>query len=47
MQTRPLGPFTVTAIGLGAMPMSSNNDNEIPEESKPIAPHAALDAASP
>ena len=45
MQTRSLGPFTVTAIGLGAMPMSSNNDNEIPEESQSIATiHAALDA---
>lgn len=45
MQSRPLGPFTVSAIGLGAMPMSSNNDNEIPDEKRSIATiHAALDA---
>ena len=45
MQTRSLGPFTVSAVGLGAMPMSSNADNEIPEESQSIATiHAALDA---
>jgi aryl-alcohol dehydrogenase-like predicted oxidoreductase len=45
MQPRSLGPFTVAAIGLGAMPMSWNNDNEIPEESQSIATiHAALDA---
>jgi len=45
MQTRTLGPFTVSAIGLGAMPMSTNNDNEIPDESQAIATiHAALDA---
>ena len=37
MQTRSLGSFTVSAIGLGAMPMSSNSDNEIPEESQSIA----------
>ena len=45
MQTRKLGPFSVSAIGLGAMPMSMNNDNQIPEESTSIATiHAALDA---
>jgi aryl-alcohol dehydrogenase-like predicted oxidoreductase len=45
MQTRTLGPFTVTAIGLGAMPMSMNNDNQFPDESQAIATvHAALDA---
>lgn len=45
MQTRQLGPFTVSAIGLGAMPMSMNNDNQIPEESQALATiHAALDA---
>jgi aryl-alcohol dehydrogenase-like predicted oxidoreductase len=45
MQTRRLGPFTVSAIGLGAMPMSMNDDNEIPDESQAIATvHAALDA---
>lgn len=45
MQKRPLGPFTVTAIGLGAMPMSWNRENEIPDESQSIKTiHAALDA---
>ncbi len=45
MQTRALGPFTVSAIGLGAMPMSTNSDNEIPDEAQAIATiHAALDA---
>ena len=45
MQTRQLGPFTVSAIGLGAMPMSMNNDKSYPEESQAIATiHAALDA---
>jgi aryl-alcohol dehydrogenase-like predicted oxidoreductase len=45
MQTRQLGPFRVSAIGLGAMPMSSNNDNQYPEESQAIATiHAALDS---
>ena len=45
MQTRQLGPFTVSAIGLGAMPISMNNDNKFPEESEAIATiHAALDA---
>ena len=45
MQTRTLGPFTVSAIGLGAMPLSMNNDREYPEEADAIATvHAALDA---
>jgi aryl-alcohol dehydrogenase-like predicted oxidoreductase len=45
MQTRPLGPFRVSAIGLGAMPMSMNNDKKYPEESQAIATiHAALDS---
>ena len=45
MQTRKLGPFTVSAIGLGAMPVSMNNDRVYPEESQAIAMmHAALDA---
>ena len=45
MQTRQLGPFRVSAIGLGAMPMSSNNDKQYPEESQAIATiHAALDS---
>ena len=45
MQTRTLGPFTVSAIGLGGMPMSMNNDKVYPDESDAIATvHAALDA---
>ncbi len=45
MQTRPLGPFTVSAIGLGAMPLSLNADDHYPEEAQGIATvHAALDA---
>jgi len=45
MQTRTLGPFAVSAIGLGAMPMSMNNDNQFPAEPQAIATiHAALDA---
>jgi len=42
MQKRSLGPFTVTAIGLGAMPMSWNRDNEIPDESQSIKTIHAL-----
>ena len=45
MQYRPLGPFSVSAIGLGAMPLSMNNDHEIPAPDAAIATvHAALDA---
>lgn len=45
MQTRKLGPYTVSAISLGAMPMSMNNDNQYPAEDEAIATvHAALDA---
>ena len=45
MQTRRLGPFRVSAIGLGAMPMSMNDDKRYPEESQAIATiHAALDS---
>ncbi len=45
MQTRQLGPFTVSAIGLGAMPFSMNNDKRYPSESEAISTvHAALDA---
>ncbi|HEU5484228.1 MAG TPA: aldo/keto reductase [Microlunatus sp.] len=45
MQTRTLGPFTVSAIGLGGMPMSMNNDRVYPSEDEAIATvHAALDA---
>lgn len=44
MQTRQLGPFTVSAIGLGAMPLSMG-DNVRPDEAQAIATiHAALDA---
>ena len=45
MHTRQLGPFTVSAIGLGAMPFSMNNDKRYPSESEAISTvHAALDA---
>jgi len=45
MQTRQLGPFRVSAIGLGAMPMSMNDAKSYPEESQAIATiHAALDS---
>ncbi|HEX8510147.1 MAG TPA: aldo/keto reductase [Propionibacteriaceae bacterium] len=45
MKQRTLGPFTVSAIGLGAMPVSMNNDKSYPEEDQAIAVvHAALDA---
>ena len=45
MQTRLLGPFRVSAIGLGAMPMSSNADKQVPDESQAMATiHAALDS---
>ena len=45
MQQRTIGPFTVSAIGLGAMPVSMNNDNELPDRADAIGTvHAALDA---
>jgi aryl-alcohol dehydrogenase-like predicted oxidoreductase len=45
MQTRTLGPFSVSAIGLGAMPMSLNSDNRLPDEAQAMRTiHAALDA---
>src|SRR3712207_3776786 len=45
MQTRSLGPFSVSAIGLGARPMSLNSDDEFPDEAQAIRTvHAALDA---
>ncbi len=45
MKTRRLGPYTVSAIGLGAMPISMNEDHSIPAEGDAIAVvHAALDA---
>ena len=44
MQTRRLGPFTVSAIGLGAMPVSPGG-NVIPSQDQAIATvHAALEA---
>ena len=45
MQTRKLGPFTVSAIGLGAMPVSMNNDQVYPAHEDAVATvQAALDA---
>lgn len=45
MQQRTIGPYTVSAIGLGAMPMSMNNDKVYPEHDEAVATvHAALDA---
>jgi aryl-alcohol dehydrogenase-like predicted oxidoreductase len=46
MQTRALVPFSVSAIGLGAMPkMSLNSDNRFPDEAQAVRTiHAALDA---
>ncbi|WES64008.1 aldo/keto reductase [Microbacter sp. GSS18] len=45
MQTRTIGPFTVSAIGLGAMPVSMNIEKEYPSREDAIATvHAALDA---
>jgi len=45
MKQRTIGPFTVSAIGLGAMPLSMNNDRVFPERDDAIATvHAALDA---
>lgn len=45
MQTRQLGPFVVSAIGLGAMPVSMNNDEKYPSHEDAVATvQAALDA---
>jgi aryl-alcohol dehydrogenase-like predicted oxidoreductase len=45
MQTRQLGPFVVSAIGLGAMPVSMNNDQKYPSHEDAVATvQAALDA---
>lgn len=45
MQQRTLGPFTVSAIGLGAMPLSMNSDKQVPDRDDAVATvHAALDA---
>ncbi|MFK5646058.1 aldo/keto reductase [Ornithinimicrobium sp. LYQ121] len=44
MKTRALGPFTVSAVGLGAMPLSMGA-NERPDRDRAVATvHAALDA---
>ena len=39
MQTRTLGPFTVSAIGLGGMPMSMNNDHVLPQRGRRLRHH--------
>lgn len=45
MKQRTLGPFTVSAIGLGAMPVSMNNDKTYPSHDDAVATvRAALDA---
>lgn len=45
MQQRTIGPYTVSAIGLGAMPVSMNNDGVYPDHDDAVATvHAALDA---
>ncbi|MBA8796122.1 aryl-alcohol dehydrogenase-like predicted oxidoreductase [Friedmanniella endophytica] len=44
MQTRTLGPFTVSAIGLGAMPFSMGGNVKPSEEQAIATVHAALDA---
>jgi aryl-alcohol dehydrogenase-like predicted oxidoreductase len=45
MRTRTLGPFTVSAIGLGGMPMSQKDGDRAPEAAQSIATvHRALDA---
>ncbi|WP_353808641.1 aldo/keto reductase [Agromyces sp. SYSU T00194] len=45
MQYRSIGPFTVSSIGLGAMPVSMNEDQRYPTREEAIATvHAALDA---
>lgn len=44
MQTRRLGPFTVSAIGLGAMPFSMAKTPAPSEEQSVATVHAALDA---
>jgi aryl-alcohol dehydrogenase-like predicted oxidoreductase len=45
VRTRTLGPFTVSAIGLGAMPLSTGGSSARPDEDQALATvHAALDA---
>lgn len=45
MKWRQLGPFKVSAIGLGAMPLSLNHDGVYPDEREAVATvHAALES---
>ncbi|GAA1392493.1 aldo/keto reductase [Luteococcus peritonei] len=44
MKTRQLGPFTVSAIGMGCMPLSMARDPQPDEEQAIATVHAALDA---
>ncbi|WP_392507161.1 aldo/keto reductase [Naumannella halotolerans] len=44
MRTRQLGPFTVSAIGLGGMPLSMNSSGLPPTDRAIATVHAALDA---
>ena len=43
MQQRRIGDVTVSAIGLGAMPLSTKDDRPSPEDAQAVV-HAALDA---
>jgi aryl-alcohol dehydrogenase-like predicted oxidoreductase len=47
MRTRTLGPFTVSAIGLGAMPLSMVRNGQQGWDHANETVHAALDAGSP
>ncbi len=45
MKTRQLGPFEVSAIGMGCMPVSMRSTGDLPSEEQAVATiHAALDA---
>ncbi len=45
MKTRQLGPFEVSAIGMGCMPVSMRRTGDLPSEEQAVATiHAALDA---
>lgn len=44
LPTRTLGPYQVSAIGLGAMPLSFGGQDPIPPEQAVATVHAALDA---